>query len=168
MGEWGAQHRYAKQLFQAVIAPRTDYGAVIWHRSKQNESTASTMQCKRLTIIQRLIMKAITDCYRITSTTAMKIEINLQFAWIWFQTKTLLTVTRMQTLFTRHSIHELITNALRVRISKIRHRFNLESIFQQFSQLTETTETIESFIQSSWWLSKTQIQISGSKNEIKK
>ena len=97
----------------------------------------------------------------------MEIEADLQPAWIRLQTKTLLAVTRMQTLSTRHPIHELITNALRVRTSKIRHRSNLESIFQQFPQLTETTETIEPFIRPPWWLSKTQIQISGSKDEAK-
>jgi hypothetical protein len=29
---WRAPYRYIRQLFQAVIAPRTDYAALIWHR----------------------------------------------------------------------------------------------------------------------------------------
>ena len=48
---WGAQYKYARQLFSAVIAPRMDYGAVIWHRPKRDGSTASTTQVKKLTTI---------------------------------------------------------------------------------------------------------------------
>ena len=52
-GGWRAQYRYARQLFTAVIAPRTDYGAVVWHRPMQDESTAATTQVYKLVIIQR-------------------------------------------------------------------------------------------------------------------
>jgi hypothetical protein len=35
---WGAPYKYVRQLFQAVIAPRIDYAASIWHRPKQDGS----------------------------------------------------------------------------------------------------------------------------------
>ena len=59
---WGAHCKYVWQLFSAVIAPRMDYGAVVWHRPKHDGSTASTGQVQKLTTIQRLAMKAITGC----------------------------------------------------------------------------------------------------------
>ena len=51
-------------------------------------------------------MKAILGCYRTTPTAAMEIETGLQPAWIRLQTKNLLVITRMQSLSTRHPIHE--------------------------------------------------------------
>ena len=38
--QWGAQYRYIRQLFTAVVAPRTDYGAIIWHRPSDTKSPA--------------------------------------------------------------------------------------------------------------------------------
>jgi len=73
----------------------------------------------------------------------------------------------MQALSSRHPIQERIAAALRVRTSKVQHRSNLESIFQQFPELTEKIENIEPFIRPPWWTPKTQAQISVSKNEAK-
>ena len=75
---WGAPYSQVRQLFQAVVAPRTDYAAVIWHRPKGDGSVAGSAQARKLTIIQRLAMKAILGCYRTTPTAAMKIETGLQ------------------------------------------------------------------------------------------
>jgi hypothetical protein len=36
----GASYKYIRQLFQAIIVPRIDYAASIWHRPKQDGSTA--------------------------------------------------------------------------------------------------------------------------------
>src|SRR5213075_1942600 len=59
---WGAPYRYVWQLFLAVIAPSTDYGAIVWHRPKYDGSPATSAQIRRLTTIQRLAMKAILGC----------------------------------------------------------------------------------------------------------
>jgi hypothetical protein len=90
---WRAPYRYIRQLFQAVVSPRTDYAALIWHRPKDDGNTASTNQIGKLTTIQRLAMKAILGCYRTTPTTAMETETGMQPAWIRLQMKTLLTTT---------------------------------------------------------------------------
>ena len=55
-----------------------DYGAVVWHQLKQNGTTASTSQVQKLVTVQRLAMKAITGCYKTTSTAAIEIEADLQ------------------------------------------------------------------------------------------
>ena len=166
-GGTGMHYRYVRQLFQAVISASTDYGAVIWHRPHQG-GTASTAQMKNLTTIQRLAMIATTGCYRTTPTAAMEIESDLQPAWIRLQTKVLLAVTRMQSLSSLHPIHKWISNALRTRTSSIRHRSNLEHVFQHFPQLTAAIETIEPFIRPPWWTSRIQIQIAEDKDSAKK
>ena len=71
---WGAQYKYARQLFKAVIAACTDYAAVIWHRPKDGNKMATSTQACKLHKIQRLAMKAITGCYKTTATAAMEIE----------------------------------------------------------------------------------------------
>ena len=40
--KWGTTYKYVRQLFQAIIAPRMDYAAVIWHRPKAGGSTRCT------------------------------------------------------------------------------------------------------------------------------
>ena len=164
---WGAQYKYARQLFSAVIASRMDYGAVVWRRPKHDGSTASTTQVQKLTTIQRLAMKAITGCYKTTPTASIEIEAELQPAWIRLQTKVLLAITRMRSLSTSHPIQEWISNALRTRTANVRHRFNLESALQHFPILTEKVETIEPFIRPPWWTPKAEVQISATKDEAK-
>ncbi len=167
-GSTGMHFRYVRQLFQAVISASTDYGAVVWHRPRQDGTAASTAQMKNLTTIQRLAMIATTGCYRTTPTAALEIESDLQPAWIRLQTKVLLAVTRMQSLSSLHPIHEWILRALRTRTSSIRHRSNLEHVFQHFPQLTAEIETIEPFIRPPWWTSRIQIQIAEDKDSAKK
>src|SRR5437667_9618630 len=85
-------------LFQAVIAPRTDYAAIIWHRPKDDGSTAGTVQIRRLTTIQRLAMKATLGCYKTTLTAAMEMDTGLQPSCIRLQSNGLLSTTRIQSL----------------------------------------------------------------------
>ena len=49
---WGAPYMHIRQLFQAVIASRMDYAAIIWHRSKDDGSITDIIQIRRLIIIQ--------------------------------------------------------------------------------------------------------------------
>ena len=165
---WGAPYMYVRQLFQAVVAPRIDYAAIIWHRPKDDGSTASTKQVGKLTTVQRLAMKAILGCYRTTPTAAMEIETGLQPAWIRLQTKTLLATTRMQSLSTRHPIHEWLANALRTRTACIPYRSNLENILQQFPYMCTRIETIETYIRPPWWTPTAKIRIEATKEAAKK
>ena len=165
---WGAPYTYVRQLFQAIVAPRTDYAALIWHRPKDDGSTANTEQVRKLTTIQRLAMKAILGCYRTTPTAAMEIETGLQPAWIRLQTKTLLATTRMQSLSARHPIHEWLANALRTRTACIPYKSNLENILQQFPHMCTRIETIETYIRPPWWTPTVRIRIEATKEAAKK
>ena len=129
---WGAPYTHVRQLFQAVIVPRTEYAAIIWHQPKYDGSTTGTIQIRKLITVQRLAMKAILGCYRTTPTAAMEVETGLQPPWIWLQTKILLATTRMQSLSMKHPIQEWLTSALQTRTACIPYRSNLENILQQF------------------------------------
>jgi len=50
--KWGMPHNLVRRLFQTVIAPRMDYGAIIWHRPKANGSAAHSMQARKFTTVQ--------------------------------------------------------------------------------------------------------------------
>ena len=147
---WGVPYQYVRQLFQAVLAPRIDYAAIIWHRPKQDGSTAGTAQVRKLSTVQRLAMRAILGCYTTTSTAAMEIETGLQPTWIHLQTKALLATTRMQCLPPRHPVKDWLANGLRTRTSCISHRSNLENILQQFPITTKCLEIIEPYIRPPW------------------
>jgi ribonuclease HI len=164
---WGAPFRHVRQLFQAVIAPRTDYAAIIWHRPKDDRSTAGTVQNRRLVTIQRPAMKAILGCYKTPPTAAMEMETGLQPPWIRLQTKVLLSTTRMQSLSSKHPIQEWLTNALRTRTACISHRSNLENILQQFPHMCEGIERIEPYIRPPWWTPIVKTRIEKTKDDAK-
>ena len=164
---WGPPHRYARQLFNAVIAPRIDYAASAWHRPDKSGKTKTTAQIRTLTTIQRIAMKAITGCYRTTPTAALEIEAGLQPAWIRLQEKVLRAVTRLQSLSVKHPIHEWLGNARINRTAAITHRSNLENIMQQFPETATKIEAIEPYIRPPWWEPKIHIQVEATKNDAK-
>ena len=159
---WGAPFQQVRQLFQAVIAPKIDYGAIVWHRPK-DKGTMGTRQVKELTTIQRIAMKAILGCYRTTPTTAMEIEAGLAPTWIRLQTKTLIAVTRMQSLSKDHPIQKWLGKARTSRTAGIRHISPLENILRQFADEVTRTEHIEPYIRPPWWTLKAKIHISPDK-----
>ena len=75
---WGAPYKYIRQLFLAVIAPRMDYAASIWHRPMHDGSTEASAHIRKLVTVQRLAMKTTLGCYKTTPTAAMEIESDLQ------------------------------------------------------------------------------------------
>jgi len=164
---WGAPYKYIRQLFQAVIAPRTDYAASIWHRPKQDGSTAGSVQIRKLSTVQRVAMKATLGCYKTTPTAAMEIESGLQPAWIRLQTKVLLAVTRMRSLSAKHPVQEWLMSALRTRTANISYRSNLENVLQQFPHTTEAIESIEPYIRPPWWMLKAKTRIEATKDIAK-
>jgi hypothetical protein len=100
---WGAEFKYTRQLFTAVIAPRTDYAASIWHRVGDRKAQ-SIHQITELTKTQRLAMRAITGCFRTTPTAALEYETGLPPAGLRLERKILQSLTRMQTLPENHPL----------------------------------------------------------------
>src|SRR5204862_364122 len=52
----------------------------------------------------------------------------------------------VMTLSEKHPLHEWLASAMRMRTAQNPHQTNLENILQQFPQMTENIETIESYI----------------------
>src|SRR5436190_8815496 len=67
---WGAHYRYVRQLFTAVVAPRMDYAATIWHRPQKYGKMNAPPRLNKLISTQRIAMKAIIGCFKTTSTPA--------------------------------------------------------------------------------------------------
>src|SRR5437667_7336587 len=74
---WGAEFQYLRRLFTAVVAPRMDYAASIWHRPTRYGQQAPSTQLSKLVTAQRTTMKAILGCFHTTSTSALEVETGL-------------------------------------------------------------------------------------------
>ena len=166
---WGPQYNHVRQLFTAVVAARTDYGASIWHRPKDKKSQAAA-QTQKLTTIQRLAMKAICGCYRTTSTAAMSLETELPSPRLRLQQKILKTATRMQTLSANNPVTIWMTLAQRTN-EGTHQRFpsNLKNLVGKFPKyFDKTMETIEPCVKPPWWESPIDTVILRSKEEAQK
>jgi ribonuclease HI len=163
---WGAQFRHIRQLFIAVVAPRTDYAAIIWHRPNDKHSQATAQQSK-LETVQRLAMKTILGCFRTTPTTAMQIETGLIPPHLRLQTKVLRTLTRMQTLPNSHPLKEWIEIA-RNNSNKISSfPSNLDNLAKQFPEIMTPSETIRTHVRPPWWTPTIDIHIEPTKEDAK-
>lgn len=74
---WGAKFKHLRRLFTAVAAPRMDYAAIIWHRPGDNRTAPTQTQVRKLSTVQRQIMRAITGCFHTTPTSALEAETGL-------------------------------------------------------------------------------------------
>jgi hypothetical protein len=145
---WGAEFKYVRQLFTAVVVPRTDYAASIWHRPGDGKANAKA-QAGKLETVQRYAMKAILGTFRTASTSALEIETALTPPDLRLQSRILRTVTRMRTLSKSHPLTRLINKAHEESLitSKLRYISNLEHLAQNFPAYhVSTIETIETHV----------------------
>jgi ribonuclease HI len=94
---WGASFQHLRRLFSSVVTTRTDYAAVIWHRPEDRGAAPSMGQISKLEKVQRMTMKAITGCFRTTSTAALEMETDLIPTDLRLKQKVLIAATRMLT-----------------------------------------------------------------------
>ena len=151
---WGAPYAHIKQLFQATVASRLDYAAIVWHRPQSNGAMAASIQVRKFTTVQRIAMKAILGCYRTTPTIAMEVESGLQPAWIRLQTRVLSALTRMQSLPPNHPIWTWLNPSIhrtKTPKKKIPHCSNFENLAREFPSLLESAiEEVKPFKHPPW------------------
>src|SRR5438876_5263331 len=99
---WGTPFKYVRRLYTAVIRPRIQYGAAIWHRPEDTRNSPATAQVSSLTSVQRLAMKTITGCFRTTSTVALQHETELLPIELELRKQITKYLTRIQTLPRNH------------------------------------------------------------------
>jgi hypothetical protein len=148
---WGASYECLRRLYQATVASRIDYGALIWHRPNAKGNAESSASMRKFSTIQRIAMKATLGCYRTAPTAAMEVESGLQPPWIRLQTKVLKAAVRLQSLAPTHPIKRWIQRCKREirkagtrKTRKLVHCSPIESLMTQFPeiagvQLLETT-----------------------------
>ena len=143
----GPQIRYIRQLFTAIVVPRTDYGAIIWHRPKAHGQLPAG-KINRLVGPQRLAIKAIIGSFRIAPTSALQYEMQLPPPDLRLKRKVLQSLTRMQTFPSSHPISPWVEKATwDSRQQQTCHISNLESLARNFPEYTTTlVEKISPFI----------------------
>jgi len=67
---WGATYVPTRTLFNAVVAARMDYAAIVWHRPTKHGRPPASLS--KLETAQRTAMKAILGAFRTTTTSAME------------------------------------------------------------------------------------------------
>jgi hypothetical protein len=163
---WGSEFKYLRRLFTAVAAPRMDYAAIIWHRHG-DKTAPTTQQLSKFSTVQRQAMNAITRCFRTTPTAALKNETNLPPPTLKLRRKVLNTITRMQTLPTRHPLHKWISRA-RKNGGHLSYPSNLENIVRYFPEYMQEVETIYPYIRPPWWTFKPTLHIDANKEAPEK
>ena len=164
---WGTDFKHLRCLFNAVIAPRTDYGAIIWH-CPDDQFTPALSQIRKLATVQRQAMRRILGCFKTTPTAAMEVESALMPPELRLKEKILKTITRMQTLSPQHPIHTWFNKARQNAQGKKIHCSNIENLIRRFPEYTlHPLETIDPYVRPPWWTLKATIHIDGSKEEAK-
>ena len=151
---WGAFFKYMKRLYTAVIRPRIQYGAAVWHRPEDTRNSPATAQISSLTTVQRLAMIACTGCFRTTSTAALQHETELLPIELELHKQTTKYLTQVQTLPTKHPTKTWLLKAIRYwRITNNKtYLSNLEHLVKQYPEyITETMEEIYPYIRPLWW-----------------
>ena len=151
------------------MAPRTDYGAIIWHQPKVHGQLPAG-KINRLVGPQRLAMKAIIGSFRTAPTSALQYEMQLPPPDLRLKRKVLQSLTRMQTLPSSHPISPWVEKAIRdSRQQRTRHMSNLESLARNFPEYTTMpVEKIWPFIRPPWWTPRIKVHIESNKQKTKK
>ena len=151
---WGTPFKYMRRLYTAVIRPRIQYGAAIWHRPGDTRNSPAASQVSRLTSVQRLAMKTIMGCFRTTSTAALQHETELLPIKLELRKQITKYLTRLQTLPTKHPTKTWLLKAVRYWTITNSKTFlsNLEYLVKQYPEyVTGTMEEIHPYIKPPWW-----------------
>ena len=151
---WGAPFKYVRRLYTAVIRPRIQYGAAIWHRPEDARNSPATSQTNKLISVQRLAMKTITGCFKTTSTVALQYETDLLPIELELRKQITKYLSRIQALPTKHPTKAWLAKAVshwRTTNSKT-FMSNLEYLVKQYpSYAAGNMEEIHPYIEPPWW-----------------
>ena len=151
---WGTPFKYVRRLYTAVIRPRIQYAAAIWHRPEDTRNSPAISQVKRLTSVQRLAMKTITGCFKTTSTAALQHETELLPIELELRKQITKYLTRIQTLPKNHPTRLWLQKVIRYWRTTNSKTFisNLEYLVKRYPDyITESMEEIHPYIKPPWW-----------------
>jgi ribonuclease HI len=149
---WGPEFKYLRRLITAVTHPKTDYGAIVWHRPEDYGKSPIVQQLSKLSTIQRLAMKSILGCFKTTPTAALEWECNLLPPELRLKSKISSALIRLLALPDNHPIKPWLGNAhQRATAGKIRYESNLESLAHHYPALfSSKIEAIQPYILPPW------------------
>jgi hypothetical protein len=123
---WGTPFKYTRRPYTAVIRPRIQYGAAIWHKPEDARNSPATSQANDLTKVQRLAMRTITGCFKTTPTSTLQYETELLPIGLELR-KQITKITRIRTLPSKHPTKKWLLKAIERRMEgKTPHTSNLE------------------------------------------
>jgi ribonuclease HI len=143
-----------RRLYTAVIKPRIQYAAAIWHRPGDARNSPATSQVNSLTSVQHLAMKTITGCFRTTSTASLQYETELLPIEFELSKQITTYLTRVQTLPNKHPTKAWLLKAVRHWSLTNSNRFNsnLEYLTKKHpNYVSRTMEEIHRYINPPWW-----------------
>jgi len=150
---WGTPFKYMRRLYTAVIRPRIQYGAAIWHRPEDVRNSPATSQANDLTKVQRLAMRTITGCFKTTSTTALQYETELLPIELELRKQITKYLTRIRTLPPEHPTKRWLLKAIKHSTErKTPHTSNLEYLVKRYPDyITGNMEEIRPYVKPPWW-----------------
>src|SRR5947207_3362309 len=168
---WGTSFQHVKRLYTAVVRPRTQYAAIVWHRPGDKTSPAQT-QIKALTTVQRQAMKTMISTFRTTPTQTLQRETQTTPVHLSLENQILKSFTRMQTAPPTHPISLWLNRARQCQAASatLTTTFpsNLEHLIKQYPQYSNSDtpmEIIQPHIVPPWWEKPYSIHIDDSKAE---
>jgi len=163
---WGTTYQQTRRLFTAVVAPRIDYAAIIWHRPVRYGYPHRPAQLSKLESAQRTAMKAVLSTFRTTPTTALEVESGLMRSHLHLQSRILRSYTRFATLPPSNPVNACLTRASTSR-SHI-HISPLEYLTRTSANYTPSSmETMHPYLHPPWWIPNATMDISSNKKEAK-
>ena len=111
----------ARSIYTAVVSPKMQYAAPIWHRPEDYRNSPVISQIKSLTTIQCQAMRTITGCFRTTSTAALQHKTQLLPVELELRKQITRYVTRLQSLPADHPIKVRMQRAIRY-CSMVNHK----------------------------------------------
>jgi ribonuclease HI len=151
---WGTPYKYVKRLYSAVVRPRTQYAATIWHRPEDYRLSPTISQTQGLTKVQRLAMNAIAGSFRTTPTDALLFETQLPPVELELRKQTQKYLTHIQTLPQKHPIANCLRRAKEFNERRPTRAFtsNLEHLITKYPDLmSNNMETILAYVKPPWW-----------------
>jgi len=151
---WGTPFKYIKRLYTAVVRPRTQYAAAIWHRPEDYKQSPIIAQTKGLTKVQRLAMSAISGCFRTTPTDTLLYETQLPPVEMELRKQVKKYLTHIQTLPKKDPVANCMRRAklFRENSQTRTNMSNLEHLIVKYPELvSENMETILTYVRPPWW-----------------
>lgn len=142
---FGLPHSHIRQLFQAVVVPKMEYGLPVWYTPVRQVEGSSRLKgsvglARRLGKVQRVAALLITGAFKSTSSIALDYHAGLLPIDLRLNVAAFNAAARLASLPPSHPLHKPVTNCTH-RYPHL-HRSSLHELFNSFPELCNI-ETVD-------------------------